>query len=322
MTASPGRRLEQAMLNPTTLIATALGSHLAESYREIYGEREPRYASTLEATARLVMEHLAGSDALYHDRDHTFMVTLVGQSILRGRILVEEVTPEDWLHFTVALLCHDIGYLRGICPGDAEQSFVINEDGETVRAPRGASDAFLSPYHIERGKIFVRHRCRSIEHLDAERIARAIELTRFPVPEDGDHDETETEAGLLRAADLIGQLGDPFYPRKLNALFHEFVETGMAKRLGFASPADIAERYPRFFWSKVEPCVGPALAHLERTVEGKQWIANLYAHVFVEEHVRARPGPQRAPGQEGAGPGKASPPLDDSGPSAVATPGR
>ena len=79
----------------------------------------------------------------------------------------------DWLHFTVALLCHDIGYLRGICPGDSEDVFVTDEQGGSVRAPRGASDAFLTPYHIERGKIFVRYRCAQIEYLDAERIARA-----------------------------------------------------------------------------------------------------------------------------------------------------
>src|SRR3712207_7543267 len=62
--------------------------------------------------------------------------------------------------------------------------------------------------------------------------------------------ETDTEAGLLRAADLIGQLADPFYPRKLNALFHELEEIGCNKRLGYASPADVADLYPRFFWSK------------------------------------------------------------------------
>ena len=28
---------------------------------------------------------------------------------------------------------------------------------------------------------------------------------------------------------------------------------------------------------------------------GKQWIAQLYAHVFVEEHKLPRPGPERAP---------------------------
>ena len=281
------------VLNPAHLVASALGEELVANYREMFGELQPRYQSILRGAAKLVMERLANSDALYHDSHHTLMVTLVGQAILKGRLLVHEVDADDWLHFTIALLCHDLGYLRGICPGDTEQSFVTSEQGDLVRAPRGASDAFLTAHHIERGKIFVRHRCAMIEPLDPERIARAIELTRFPVPEDNDHAETDTEAGLLRAADLIGQLADPFYPRKLNALYHEFAETGVAERLGYKSPADLAERYPRFFWQAVEPYIGDALEHLQRTVEGKQWIANLYAHVFAEEHLRARLGPQR-----------------------------
>ena len=202
----------------------------------MFGERQPGYQSILRGTAKLVIERIANSDALYHDSHHTLMVTLVGQAILKGRLLVHEVHADDWLHFTIALLCHDLGYLRGICPGDTEQSFVISEQGDMVRAPRGASDAFLTAHHIERGKIFVRHRGAMIEPLDPERIARAIELTRFPVPEDNDHAETDSEAGLLRAADLIGQLADPFYPRKLNALYHEFAETGVAERLGYKSP--------------------------------------------------------------------------------------
>jgi len=281
------------MLNPAHLVANALAEELAGNYRDMYGERSPEYPAILRSTAKLAIERIANSDALYHDAQHTVMVTLVGQAMLRGRVLAEKVTGADWLHFTVALLCHDIGYLRGICPGDTESSFVINEAGDTVTAPRGASDAFLTPHHVERSKIFVKHRLSQSGYLDADRIARAIELTRFPVPEDDDHADTHTEAGLLRAADLIGQLADPHYPRKLNALFHEFVETGVAERLDFKSPADLAERYPRFFWSVVEPYIRPALQHLQRTVEGKQWIANLYAHVFVEEHVRSRPGPQR-----------------------------
>jgi len=281
------------MLNPAHLIANALGEELAGNYRDIFGDRHLQYAAILQATSKLVVERIANSDALYHDSHHTVMVTLVGQAILKGRILVEQVDALDWLHSTVALLCHDLGYLRGICPGDTDQTFVTDEHGAVVRAPRGASDAFLTPFHIERGKIFVRHRCAMIEPLDAERIARAIELTRFPVPADNDHAETDTEAGLVRAADLIGQLADPFYPRKLNALYHEFVETGVAQRLGYGSPADLAEHYPRFFWQAVEPYIGDALQHLSRTVEGKQWIANLYAHVFAEEHRRQRLGPQR-----------------------------
>src|SRR5688572_6459147 len=119
----------------------------------------------------------------------------------------------------------------------------------------------------------------------------AIELTRFPVPADEDHQETGNEAGLMRAADLIGQLADPNYLRKQTALFHEFVETGMAQKLGFTSPADLGDNYVRFFWEKVEPYIGDALRYLALTQEGRQWIANLYAQVFTVEHRRWRMGP-------------------------------
>ena len=117
-------------------------------------------------------------------------------------------------------------------------------------------------------------------------------MTRFPVPNDGDHEETDTEAGLVRAADLIGQLGDPLYPRKLNALFHEFAETGINEKLAYASPADVAEHYPSFFWSKVEPYIRNAIRHLELTMEGRQWVAQLYSNVFSIEHHRQHMGPQ------------------------------
>lgn len=284
------------MFNPTCVLASAFGDYLADSYRTVFGQRERDYGVVIRAMARLAVERISSSDALYHDTQHTVLVTLVGQAILRGQIIVEEVRPEDWLHFTVATLCHDIGYLRGICPGDGDGRYVCDLAGNTVEAPRGSSDAFLAPYHVDRGKLFVLHRCRHIAHLDPERIARAIELTRFPIPDDNDHAATDTEPALVRAADLIGQLGDPDHSRKLNALYYEFCETGFNERFGYDSPADLAEQYPRFFWSKVEPYLDTALQHLQRTIEGKQWIAQLYAHVFVEEHRRSRPGPERAKG--------------------------
>lgn len=283
------------MFEPASVLAAAFGQHLVDGYHLVFGKRDPDYAATLRAMAHLAVERISSSDALYHDVQHTIMVTSVGQTILRGKIMVEEVTPEDWLHFTVATLCHDLGYLRGVCPGDGEGRYVTDARGGMVEAPRGASDAFLAPYHIERGKIFVRHRCKVIPYLDPERIARAIELTRFPIPAGDDYAETASEAALVRAADLIGQLGDPNHARKLNALYYEFAETGVAAQLGYHSPADMAEQYPRFFWSRVEPYVATALEHLERTVAGKAWIAQLYAHVFIEEHKLPRPGPERAP---------------------------
>ena len=44
-----------------------------------------------------------------------------------------------------------------ICPPELRRRyrgiFVIDAAGNTVTPPRGASDAFLMPYHVERGKI-------------------------------------------------------------------------------------------------------------------------------------------------------------------------
>jgi hypothetical protein len=280
------------MLNATTLLAEELGQRLSSVFLRTFGGSEPETAALLDEAARLIIEMLATSDALYHDAEHTALVTLVAQDILRGLRLTRTVSTDEWLHFMVAALTHDLGYVRGICVEDSVERQIIDSAGNAVSMVRGASDACLAPYHVFRSQSVVRHRFASHSKIDGERIARAIELTRFPVPDDGDHAETDTEAGLMRAADLIGQLGDPLYPRKLNALFHEFAELGVNDKLGYASPADVAERYPSFFWSKVEPYIGDAIHHLEMTMEGRQWVAQLYSNVFAMEHHRQHMGPQ------------------------------
>ncbi len=281
------------MFNSAALIIDAVVSDLADCYDRAFGEMMPQRRDALQVIARNALERIADADALYHNLEHTVMVTLVGQAILRGRKMKSgAVTPDDWLHFMVALLCHDIGYVRGVCLGDRPSAVVSQEDGTLVELPRGASDAALTPYHVDRGKIFVREHLGSLEGLDLDRITKAIELTRFPVPEDGDHDDTDTEPGLVRAADLIGQLADPHYMRKINGLYHEFVETGAARKLGYGSPADLAEAYPKFYWKAVRPYISDALELLRLTQEGKQWIANLYAHVFAVEHSEVSLGPE------------------------------
>ena len=90
------------MLNPAYLIADALGHELARTYEDMFGERHPEYASIARTAAKLVIERIANSDALYHDSHHTVMVTLVGQAIFKGRILVEALRDDDWLHYTFA----------------------------------------------------------------------------------------------------------------------------------------------------------------------------------------------------------------------------
>lgn len=281
------------MFNPTTIVAAAFGDYLAELYRQYFSGRKPEYAAYIGGAARIVLERLANTDALYHNGEHTMMVTLVGQQIMRGRLVMEAIQPEDWLHYTLALLIHDIGYARGICKGDTEDSVIINDRGETFTPPRGASDACLAPYHVERGMIYARERFGRSPLVDEERIAAAVDFTRFPIPADPRYAATETEQALVRAADLIGQMGDPYYHRKINALFHEFTEVGLAQQLDYNSPMELVERYPDFFWSQVQPCIGPALRYLEQTIEGKQWVAQLYNHIFQVDHRASYIGPFR-----------------------------
>src|SRR5580765_5065701 len=217
------------MFNPTQVVIDGFVNELHEMYKQTYGILEPSYPGTMGFVARLALENIATSDAAYHDVNHTILVTLVGQEILRGRhISVGGVTPREWLHFIVSLLCHDIGYVRGVCRGDGDGRYVINAAGETIGVLDGATDAALTPYHVARSKLFVRERFGKIglSQINSSQIEANIEHTRFPVPQDEEHAPTGDLPGLLRAADLIGQLADINYLRKTSALFTEFRETG------------------------------------------------------------------------------------------------
>ena len=64
------------------------------------------------------------------------------------------VTPPDWLHFIISLLCNDIGYVRGICQGDGNGFYVTNLAGEKTSLSKGSTDAAMTPYHVARSKLF------------------------------------------------------------------------------------------------------------------------------------------------------------------------
>ena len=283
------------MITIPELVAQALGSFLDVETRGRFGASHAALAEFLPYAAKLTLECIGNSDALYHNIEHSMLVTLVGHDILVGRALQRATTAEDYANFIMACLTHDIGYVRGIVHGDEESVFVADVTGRTVRLPTGASDASLAPYHVDRSKLFVAERLDGIEGLDAARIARAIEYTRFPyLPSQTDElDDLQEEEGLLlRAADLIGQLGDPNYMRKANALFREFEEIGLNKSLGYDTPADVIYKYPQFYWTHVAPQVQAAIRYLNVTSSGRQWVANLYSNVFRAERELNLSGPQ------------------------------
>ncbi|MCY7393772.1 MAG: metal-dependent phosphohydrolase, partial [Leptolyngbyaceae cyanobacterium CAN_BIN12] len=174
--------------------------------------------------------------------------------------------------------------VKGVCRQDRNGLYATGKDGDMVPLAIGSSDAALTPYHVDRAKLFIDERFGGHKLIDAETIKHNIELTRFPVPNAEDHQETTNFPGLIRASDLIGQLSDPRYLKKIGALFYEFEETGVNKALGYRHPGDLRRDYPKFYWHSVHPYIQDALQYLSLTQQGKQIVANLYSNVFVVEH--------------------------------------
>jgi hypothetical protein len=280
------------MITVPELAAEAVEEFLGSYMRRRFGSSGPRLLEMVPSAARLALECIGNSDALYHNVEHTMLVTLAGHDILRGRALHTHTTADDYAHVIIACLTHDIGYVRGLLKGDDSEGFVIDSAGRKVTLPRGSSDAALMPYHVDRSKLYVMERIEGIAPLDKRRIANAIEGTRFPTSPSGEGRDFDEEASIVRAADLIGQLGDPNYIRKANALYYEFEETGMNRQLGYASPADVVDCYPQFYWNSVAPHVQTEIRYLNMTSSGRQWISNLYGNVFRAEREISLSGPQ------------------------------
>ena len=282
-----------SILNPNELLIMSFEEELRKSYKRMYSNLETEYCDIVVWSGRLALEVISNSDMLYHDVEHTVMVSLAGLSIIEGKHIREGgVTPRDWMHYMIALACHDIGYSKGICRSDTDKHFATGTNEEMVELASDSTDASLSPYHVDRSKLFVRERFGGealmdlTQGLDAELICTYIEMTRFPSPDEDFYKDTKGYGGLVRAADFIGQLGDPNQQRKASALYHEFEEVGANEKMGYTSPGDLRDKYASFYWEKVSPYLQDALKYLKMTQHGKQWLASLHSNVFVIEHKK------------------------------------
>ena len=196
------------MINWQELTIDMFVDQLRTAYQRTYGEMQPDFMNITCWVGRLALENISNSDALYHDIDHTIMVSLAGLSIVEGKHLREGgVSPRDWMRYMIAVLCHDIGYVKGVCRNDTEDSFATGIGNERVSIPKDGTDVALTPYHVNRSKLFVVERFSSgllkdMEgNLNAELIASYIEMTRFPAPKGEFYQDTQGYGGLVRAAD-------------------------------------------------------------------------------------------------------------------------
>lgn len=230
---------------------------------------------------------VAQSTAAYHDLDHTMQVTLVGHEILQGKQSCEgNVTPTDWLHFITALLCHDVGYIRGVCHDDQPECDCYSNglNNKLIKLDSTSTDASLRLVHVDRSKRFVAEQFADLPILNIERIQHYIELTRFPISPDLMYQDVVGYPGLTRAADLLGQLSDPGYLAKIPALFKEFEETGVHTSMGYYQAKDLRAAYPKFYWNTVSSYVQHGIRYLELTQSGLSILANLQSNLSTVEN--------------------------------------
>lgn len=279
------------MFNPTAALIHCTIERLQAGHYQMFGNAHSNNAHSnfvdlMEQIAHITLPTIARTDALYHDLEHTILVTLVGQEILRGKQLLEgSVSPENWLHLMTALLCHDLGYLKGVCQQDCPEQHLYSTGvgNHVIQMAAGATDASLTAYHVDRGKQFVAEKLACFYLLDVKTIQQLIEFTRFPIPDDDYYRNTASLPGLARSADLIGQLSDPRYLEKLPALFYEFEESGTNKTLGYRHAGDLRSSYPKFFKTVVMPLIQPALRYLKTTEAGQHILNQLHKNVATVE---------------------------------------
>ena len=144
-----------AMITVPELAADALGNFLANYMHRRFGSSQAHLVEMVPSIARIAIECIGNSDALYHNVEHTMLVTLAGHDILRGRALHTHMPAEDYAHVIIACLTHDIGYVRGVFREDDKDGYLVDATGRKTTLPRGSSDAALqNPLDL------IRHRRR------------------------------------------------------------------------------------------------------------------------------------------------------------------
>src|ERR1044072_7108781 len=96
------------MITVPELSAEALGSFLTSHLGRRFSSTEAELTELVPSVARLALECIGNSDALYHNVEHTMLVTLVGYDIMKGRALLTPTSPAAFANVLVDGTLHDI----------------------------------------------------------------------------------------------------------------------------------------------------------------------------------------------------------------------
>jgi len=222
-----------------------------DRHEHIYGPCDDKYIDEyMDAVEDLFNGHhpeYQAMDTAYHDITHTFQATLCLIELVHHWHVNDtspQIAPNDFRRALVAVLFHDIGYLKKA--GDLEGS--------------GAKYTHL---HEQRSCDFVRAflEQRSWPDDDIRFVENLISSTgpRVDVTQIKFRSKVERMLGqAVCTADYIGQMSDPRYPDRLKALFNEFAESYRYQRISpdewpFRSYEALLRGTPTFWEKFVQP---------------------------------------------------------------------
>jgi len=173
------------------------------------------------------------SNTKYHDLEHTCAVTLATARLMHGIHVQDQTFSSRVIQLgLIGALFHDTGLIQTEEENDGTgaQYTIGHEDRSIALMGKHLSDKDFSAENI----------------LDCSHIIRCTKLS-LPLNEiPFRSEETKTMGKVLGSADLIAQMADRNYLKKLPLLFLEFKEAGMA---GFETPLELFENTEEFYHS-------------------------------------------------------------------------
>ena len=175
------------------------------------------------------------SNTSYHDIDHTLSVTLTAARLMHGCMDEITLSPKDILTGLISALFHDIGLIQ--TSDDTEGTGAKYTVGHEQR-----SIAFMEAY-------LTKKRAAKKMIADSTIIIESTILSISPKDLTFRNDEICMLGKIIGSADLLGQVADRDYFKKLFSLYLEFEEAGVP---GYDSELDLIKKTEGFYTNVVK----------------------------------------------------------------------
>ena len=175
------------------------------------------------------------SNTSYHDIDHTLSVTLTAARLMHGCMDEITLSPKDILTGLISALFHDIGLIQ--TSDDTEGTGAKYTVGHEQR-----SIAFMEAY-------LTKKRAAKKMIADSTKIIESTILSISPKDLTFRNDEIYMLGKIIGSADLLGQVADRDYFKKLFSLYLEFEEAGVP---GYDSELDLIKKTEGFYTNVVK----------------------------------------------------------------------